>query len=193
MLKSFYQRVVSQKYQELCLISETILIGFLYFREIHDRGFLFLRNTLLLYSLSRYRRTKSQTEKQIHSLCVGWRNLFSSCAVVSVFCSGGKQVLVLHTTYVLRVPYSCGVVLVFLVVAGNSFWCYVHTQSKIQLCSCVIFVVVTGKLILYEFSCSIQIFFFFWFWQDIVFGVTYVLSVQYSCVVVSVFLLWRES
>ncbi len=42
--------------------------------------------------------------------------------------------LVLHTTYVLRVPYSCGVVLVFLVVA------------------------------------------------EIVFGVTYVLSVQDSCV-----------
>ena len=30
--------------------------------------------------------------------------------------------MVLHTTDVLRVPYSCGVVLVFLVVAGNSFW-----------------------------------------------------------------------
>ena len=27
--------------------------------------------------------------------------------------------------YVLGVPYSCGVVLVFLVLAGNSFWCYV--------------------------------------------------------------------
>ncbi len=27
---------------------------------------------------------------RIHSLCVGWRNLFSSCAVVSVFGSGGK-------------------------------------------------------------------------------------------------------
>ncbi len=52
----------------------------------------------------------------------------------------------------------------------------------------------------------------FWFWQEmrelalhyfladcfgiereIVFGVTYVLSVQYSCAVVSVFLFWRES
>ena len=50
-----------------------------------------------------------------------------------------------------------------------------------------------GKLILYEFSCSIQIFFFFWFWREIVFGVTYVLSVQYSCAVVSFLLLWRES
>jgi hypothetical protein len=29
--------------------------------------------------------------------------------------------------YVLGVPYSCSVVLVFLVLAGNSFWCYVRT------------------------------------------------------------------
>jgi hypothetical protein len=57
--------------------------------NIPDRGFLFLRNTLLLYSLSPYGWTESQTEKRIHSLCVGWRNLFSSCAVVSAFCSGG--------------------------------------------------------------------------------------------------------
>jgi hypothetical protein len=35
-----------------------------------------------------------------------------SCAVVSVFGSGGKFVLVLHT-YVLRVQYNCDVVLVF--------------------------------------------------------------------------------
>ena len=35
-----------------------------------------------------------------------------SCAVVSVFGSGGKTVSVLHT-YVLRVQYNCGVVLVF--------------------------------------------------------------------------------
>ncbi len=37
--------------------------------------------------------------------------------------------LVLQTTYVLRIPYSCGVVLVFLVLAGNSFWCYDNTVS----------------------------------------------------------------
>jgi hypothetical protein len=43
----------------------------------------------------------------------GLEELFSSCAVVSVFGSGGKEVLVLHT-YVLRLEYSCGVVLVFL-------------------------------------------------------------------------------
>ncbi len=29
--------------------------------------------------------------------------------------------------YVLGVPYSCGVVLVILVLAGNSFWYYVRT------------------------------------------------------------------
>ena len=33
----------------------------------------------------------------------------------------------------------------------------------------------------------------FWFGQEIVFGVTYILSVQYSCAVVSVILLWRKS
>ncbi len=32
----------------------------------------------------------------------------------------------------------------------------------------------------------------FWFWRDIVFGVTYVLSVQNTCAIVSVFWLWRE-
>ncbi len=32
----------------------------------------------------------------------------------------------------------------------------------------------------------------FWFWREIVFGVMYVLSVQYTCAVVSVVWLWRE-
>ncbi len=65
-------------------------------------------------SLSPYSQTESLTEEQIHSLRVGWRNLFSSCGFVSVFGSGGKLVLVLYT-YVLRVQYSYGVVLVFLI------------------------------------------------------------------------------
>ncbi len=52
--------------------------------------------------------------------------------------------------YVLGVPYSCGVVLVFLVLAGNSFWYYVRTWCTIQLWGCVIFFVVARKLILYE-------------------------------------------
>ncbi len=70
------------------------LLGFFILEKqlanIPDRGFLFLRNTLLLYSLSLYRQTEWRTENQIHLLRVGWRNLFSSCAVVSAFCYGGK-------------------------------------------------------------------------------------------------------
>jgi hypothetical protein len=136
------------------------LLGFFFLEKklanILNKGFLFLCNTLLLYSLLLWREsnfstaytllfysldpyswTERHTEERIHLLRVGWRtlptlregwrNLFSSCAVVSVFVLAGNNFLVLHTTYELGVPYSCGVVLVFLVLAGNSFWCYVHT------------------------------------------------------------------
>ncbi len=41
--------------------------------------------------------------------------------------------------YVLGVPYSCGIVLVILLLAGNSFWCYIRTQCTIQI------VITTGK------------------------------------------------
>ncbi len=57
-------------------------------------------------------------------------------------------------------PYSCGVVSVFVLLVGNSFW-YVRTYHTVVLLC-----------------------FFFWFWREIVFGVTYVHSVQYSCAVV---------
>jgi hypothetical protein len=33
----------------------------------------------------------------------------------------------------------------FLVLAGNRFWCYVCTKCTIQLCVCVIFLVVAGN------------------------------------------------
>jgi hypothetical protein len=49
------------------------------FANIPDRGFLFLCNTLLLYSLSPYSQTERQTETQIHSLGMGWRNWESIC------------------------------------------------------------------------------------------------------------------
>ncbi len=39
---------------------------------------------------SHYRWMESLTKEKTHLLRMGWRNLFSSCAVVSVFCSGGK-------------------------------------------------------------------------------------------------------
>ncbi len=61
-----------------------------------DRGFLFLRNTLLLYSLNPYSQTERQTESWIHSLCVGWKNLFP----VVLLCQ-------------------------FFVLAGNRFWFYI--------------------------------------------------------------------
>ncbi len=56
----------------------------------------------------------------------------------------------------------------FLVLAGNRFWLYILlcAWSTIQLWCCVMF---------------------FWFWREIVFGVTYVLSLQYSCAVLSFF------
>ncbi len=74
-----------------------------------------------------------------HSLRMGWRKLFSSCAIVSIFCSGRNQVLVVHTTM------------------------HLEYQTVVVFCQ------------------------LFWFWREIVFGVTYVLSVQYSCVVVAFF------
>ena len=70
-----------------------------HFREttpnIPDRGFLFLCNTLLLYSLSPYSQTERQTESQIHLLCVGWRNLF---------------------------PFPVVLLCQFFVLAGNRLW-----------------------------------------------------------------------
>jgi hypothetical protein len=60
----------------------------------------------------------------------------------------------------------------FLVLEGNRFWFYIFMYLE------------------YKYSCGVVL--VFWFWQEIVLGVTYVLSVQYSCAVVLVFLLWRE-
>ncbi len=62
----------------------------------------------------------------------------------------------------------------FFVLAGNRFWFYI--------------------LLMYlEYHTVVVLCKFFWFWLEIVFGVTYVLSVQYSCAVVSFLLLWPES
>ncbi len=69
------------------------LLGFLIlekqFADIPDRGFLFFRNTLLLYSLSPYR----QTDRGTNTLTLrGLEEPFFQwcCCVVSVFGSGGK-------------------------------------------------------------------------------------------------------
>ncbi len=43
-----------------------------------------------------------------------------------------------------------------------------------------------------QYSCGCGIVLVFWFWREIVFGVIYVLSVQYTCAVLLIFWLWRE-
>ncbi len=77
-------------------------------RQITD---LSVKHSFTLYpSLSPYSQMDLWTEGRIHSLRMGWRNFFSSCCVSFWF---WREIgLVLHT-YVLRVQYSCGVVLVF--------------------------------------------------------------------------------
>ncbi len=60
----------------------------------------------------------------------------------------------------------------FLVLAGNRFRFY--------------------TLMYLEYNTVVVLCQFFWFQREIVFGVTYVFRVQYSCTVVSVFWLWRE-
>ncbi len=60
------------------------------------------------------------------------------------FCCGGKVNFV-------RIFLFNPNFLLFLALAGNSFWCNVRTYCTIQLCGCVSFLVVAGKLILYEY------------------------------------------
>ncbi len=94
----------------------------------------------------------------------------------------------------------------FLVLAGNRFWFYTRFAwaggtffTVVLLCQ---FSVLAGNrfwfyiLLMYlgyrtiQLWCCVSI---FGVRREIVFGVTYVLSVQYSCAVVSFFLLWQES
>ena len=68
-----------------------------------------------------------------------------SCAVVSVFGSVGKSVLVSHT-YVLRVQYNCGVVLVF--------WSWQEIVIDVTYALSV------------QYSCAVVS--VFWLWREIV-------------------------
>ncbi len=98
-------------------------------------------------SLSPYSQTKLRrngfTEKQIHSLHVGWRNLFSSCAVVCQFfdLAGNRCWCYLHTQSTIQL-WRC---VIFLVLVGNCFWFCIRTQCTKQLCGYVSFLVVAGK------------------------------------------------
>jgi hypothetical protein len=102
----------------------------------------------------------------IHSLRVGWRNFFSSCAAVSVFWLW--QEIVLGVTYLpyqlcrcvffwLRGEKVLGCTDQFLVVAGNSSRCY---------------------LLIYHTSCAIVS--VFWLQQEIVLSCTVSKKDSYS-------------
>ncbi len=88
---------------------------------------IFLINTLLLY-IPLLALTDRQNHRETNTLasCGLEEPFFQLCCCVS-FLFGQKIGFGFTYYYVLRVPYSCGVVLVFFVLAGNSFWCYVHT------------------------------------------------------------------
>ncbi len=91
-----------------------------------------------------HRRTDRQTDGEINSLAsCGLEKpahasggleepFFQLCCCVS-FWFWRKIGFGCTYYYVLGVPYSCGVVLVFLVLAGNSFWCYV---IRIRMIDC---------------------------------------------------------
>ncbi len=83
------------------------------------------------------------TVGRIHSLHMGWRNFFSSCAVVSVFQLWQETVLGVtdlpyqlccYVFFWLRREIVLGCTGQFLVVAGNSFRCYLlnyHTSWRL--------------------------------------------------------------
>ncbi len=59
------------------------------------------------------RQTDGEADREIHSLCVGWRNLFPVVLCCVSFWFWQEKDFGLHTNVLLRVQYSCGVVLVF--------------------------------------------------------------------------------
>ena len=66
-------------------------------------------------------------EEPAHALRGLEEPFFPVVLLCQFFVLVGNRIWFYILLYVLRVPYSCGVVLVFLVLAGNSFWCYVRT------------------------------------------------------------------
>jgi hypothetical protein len=71
--------------------------------------------------------------RNLPTLCVGWRNLFFQLCCRVSFWFWREMGFGCTYYYLLGVPYNCGVVLVFLVLAGNSFWCYV---IRIRMIDC---------------------------------------------------------
>jgi hypothetical protein len=107
-----------------------------------------VKHSFTIYpSLSLYSRTESVTEKQIHLLPVGWRNFFPVVLLCQFLVLAGNRFwFYLLYTYVLRVQYSCGVVLVFW------FWREIVFGVTYVLSAQYSFAVVS----------------FFWLWREIV-------------------------
>ncbi len=89
--------------------------------------------------------------------------------------------------------------LVLLVLAGNSFWCFVHMVLIVQYSCAVVSVFGSGGklvLVLYTYLLRVQyncdVVLVFWSWRETVIDFMCVFNVQYSCGVVSGFWLWRK-
>jgi hypothetical protein len=71
------------------------LLGFFILEKqlanIPDRGFPFLHNSLLLFSLIPYSQMEWLTESQICLLCMGWRNLFPVVLLFQFFVPAGNR------------------------------------------------------------------------------------------------------
>ncbi len=84
--------------------------------------------------------------------------------------------------------------LVFLVLAENSFWCFVHMVLIVQYSCAVVSVFASGGksvLVLHTYVLRVQhnysLELVFLSWQEIVIDVTYAFSVQYGCGMVGQF------
>ncbi len=77
--------------------------------------------------------------------------------------------------------------LVFLVLAGYSFWCFVHIVLIVPYSCAVVSVFGSGRksvLVLHTYVIRVQysrgVVLLFWSWREIVIDFTYIFSVQYS-------------
>ncbi len=87
---------------------------------------IFLANPLLLYSLSPYGWTESRTENEYTRFAWAGGTYFSVVLLCQFFVlAGNKFWFYILLMYVHRVPYSCGVVLVFLIWREIVFHKYV--------------------------------------------------------------------
>ncbi len=89
---------------------------------------IFLSNTLLLH-IPLLALTDGQNDRQRdeYTRCVWAGGTFFPVVVLLCQFFGFWQEIGFDVTYLYIVQYSCGVVLVFLVLAGNSFWYYIRT------------------------------------------------------------------